>query len=160
MLGRRFARCLADMYTRKYALSTTGWEILAIIGRHAPIYPNVIADMTTMESDRVSRAVDMLVRKGVVQRTGDDTDRRRVILRLTAKGKEIHADIDNTRRRLDAHMLSALGDDEQAQLLRLLTKIEDYVKGTYIGRDAWKEILCDCPPQAPCLQDQQDDIRL
>lgn len=140
MLGRRCAKCLADMYTRKYKLTTTGWEILAIIGRHEPVHPIVIGNLTTIESDRISRTVEMLVKKGYVTRTDDVEDRRRVILRLSAKGRKVHDDIDGTRRALDADMLSVLDEREKADFFRLLSRLEGYVHETYREKDAWRKV--------------------
>ncbi len=145
MLGRLCARCLADMYTRKYKLTTTGWEILALIGRREPIHPNEIVELTTMESDKVSRTVEMLVRKGFVLRTDDVEDRRRVILRLSAKGRKVHDDIDATRRSLDADMLSVLSDREQADFFELLSRLESYVHETYRDRQAWSKVAAKRP---------------
>ncbi|HMN81081.1 MAG TPA: winged helix DNA-binding protein [Burkholderiaceae bacterium] len=141
ILGKLCSNCLFDMYAKKYKLTTNAWEILALVGRYEPIFPHKVGELTTMESDRVSRAVEALVGRGLVVRNNDIADRRRVILGLTAKGHKVYEEIDAVRRTLDADMLDILSETEQAELGRLLGKLETYSRAAYTGKDAWKKIL-------------------
>jgi len=64
----------------------------------------------------VSRSVDMLVRRGWVERTVDETDRRQTLLGLTDQGRQVLADV---RARAEQHIeskLSSMSAAERAQL--------------------------------------------
>jgi DNA-binding MarR family transcriptional regulator len=74
----------------------------------------------------VSRSVDMLVRRGLVERWVDKADRRQTLVRLTPDGRDALASV---RRRAEAHIqhrLETLSADERVQLIaasQLLTSI-------------------------------------
>src|SRR3954471_8132025 len=85
MLAAQSTRCMADLY-RKAGITVGGWRTLSLIGRYEPIYPSSIAERTSVDPDKVTRAVDRLVEKGLVARKVDNADRRRIALRLTARG--------------------------------------------------------------------------
>jgi DNA-binding MarR family transcriptional regulator len=74
----------------------------------------------------VSRSVDMLVRRGFVERWIDKADRRQTLVRLTSDGREALASV---RRRAEAHIeskLETLTADERLQMVaasQLLTNI-------------------------------------
>ncbi|MBN9430295.1 MAG: MarR family transcriptional regulator [Burkholderiales bacterium] len=143
VLAKLCTRSLADMYKKKYKLTTTGWEILAIVGRYEPIFPIQVGQETTMESDRVSRTVEQLVEKGFVNRRSDSVDRRRVVLRLTAKGRSAYHDIDRVRRILDSELLKALDDEERAAFFSIMDKLGSRAQQLLSGKNAWKQIVAD-----------------
>lgn len=65
----------------------------------------------------VSRSVDMLVRRGLVERWIDKTDRRQTLVRLTQDGRDALADV---RRRAEVYIqrnLEALEPDARQQMV-------------------------------------------
>jgi hypothetical protein len=52
-------RFIASVCTRKLGLTTATWRILSIIGRYEPIFAGVAAQRSTMDADKVTRAVDV-----------------------------------------------------------------------------------------------------
>ena len=74
----------------------------------------------------ISKSVDMLVRRGWVERWADRYDRRQTMVRLTPRGRRVLADIKQRAERHVAQKLAPLPPGERAQLvttLRLLTKV-------------------------------------
>ena len=63
-------------------------KLLSQIGAKEPATLNQIASAVGRGAPAVSRAVDMLVRSGLVERTQDPDNRRRLALRLTQEGRE------------------------------------------------------------------------
>ena len=63
-------------------------KLLSQIGSHEPATLNEIAAAVGRGAPAVSRAVDTLVRAGLVERTQDPDNRRRLALRLTDGGRE------------------------------------------------------------------------
>jgi len=59
-----------------------------VIGQHDPATLNEVAAAVGRGAPAVSRAVDTLVRSGLVERTQDPDNRRRLALRLTDDGRE------------------------------------------------------------------------
>jgi DNA-binding MarR family transcriptional regulator len=59
-----------------------------VIGSKEPATLNEVAAAVGRGAPAASRAVDVLVRAGLVERTQDTTNRRRLALRLTDQGRE------------------------------------------------------------------------
>ena len=74
----------------------------------------------------VSKSIDALVRRGWIERYMDPTDRRQSLVRLTAEGERVMADV---KRRAEEHVagkLALLTVAERTQLLsamELLTRV-------------------------------------
>ena len=134
-------RCLAEMFTRRHDLTTAMWQVLAIIGRYEPMYPTDVASRTAMHPDKVTRTVDSLVDAGWVERTPDAADRRRIVLRLTAKGHETHKDIDHIRRIIEAEFVSVLSKSETRTFKVCMDKLEARAEALFRQPEAWKDIV-------------------
>ena len=63
-------------------------KLLAVIGSREPATLNEVADAVGRGAPAASRAVDTLVRAGLVERMQDPDNRRRLALRLTEEGRE------------------------------------------------------------------------
>lgn len=63
-------------------------KLLRAIGAHEPATLNQVAAAVGRGAPAVSRSVDGLVRAGLVERTQDPDNRRRLALRLTEAGRE------------------------------------------------------------------------
>ncbi|MBV9527067.1 MarR family transcriptional regulator [Sphingomonas sp.] len=63
-------------------------KLLSAIGSAEPATLNAVADRVGRGAPAVSRAVEGLVRSGLVERTHDPENRRRLALRLTTAGRE------------------------------------------------------------------------
>ncbi len=72
----------------------------------------------------VSKTVDLLVRRGWVERWIDKRDRRQTMIRLTARGRRA---LNQVRQRAERHVastLAPLGDGEREQLVATLGALE------------------------------------
>src|SRR4051812_42144778 len=108
VMSTRQTRALADMYGRRFGLSVNCWWVMAVIGRFPGGSASNVVERTTLEADKVTRAVDVLVRRGLVRRRQDAEDRRRVVLSLSAKGARSFAQIEAVRRGLEGALLKGL----------------------------------------------------
>ena len=63
-------------------------KLMNVIGSKEPATLNQVASAVGRGAPAVSRAVDTLVRAGLVERTQDPNNRRRLELRLTDSGRE------------------------------------------------------------------------
>jgi DNA-binding MarR family transcriptional regulator len=68
-------------------------KLLSQIGASEPATLNEVASGVGRGAPAVSRAVDVLVRAGLVERTQDPGNRRRLALRLTEAGREELANV-------------------------------------------------------------------
>jgi DNA-binding MarR family transcriptional regulator len=148
ILAAQSTRCMSDLY-RKLGLTVGGWRTLSLIGRYEPIHPSSIADRTSVDPDKVTRAVDRLVDKGLVARKVDSEDRRRIVLTLTARGRRVFAEVDQIRRVVEEEFLSVLTKDELVRFNAALEKLEAQARRIFTGKGAWRALVNGSSAAAP-----------
>jgi DNA-binding MarR family transcriptional regulator len=141
LIAFKQTRCLAEMYTRKFAISVGGWKMLAVIGRFSPLSASVLAEKTATTGDKVTRVVDQLVASGLVRRRTDRDDRRRIVLTLSAKGKRVYGAIEATLRVIEDEFLAILSPAEREHLYTALAKLETHAAALFDRKDAWRHIV-------------------
>jgi DNA-binding MarR family transcriptional regulator len=82
------------MYANRHDLTMPAWRSLAVIARHQPLTAKQLATLTSSDAFKVARAIELLVRRGLINRDVDKSDRRRASLRLTAEGRKVYKDIE------------------------------------------------------------------
>ena len=81
----------SDLRRSDQRIELTQWATLRRIGR-SPCTMSELARHKGVGLPTISKSVDMLVRRGWVERWIDKADRRQTLVRLTAKGRAILAD--------------------------------------------------------------------
>lgn len=141
VLASKVIRCVADMYGPNYGLLPSGWKVMAVIGRFEPVSAKEVCAHTTVEPDKVTRAVDRLVQLEFVKRKQDATDGRRVVISLTSLGRKVYADIEDLTRRVERELQKGVSKQDLDTLNNLLCKLEDRATDRRIGeRNAWRRI--------------------
>jgi DNA-binding MarR family transcriptional regulator len=141
LILKRLVDCLAEMHQTKFGITINGWKIMSVVGRFAPLAAVEVGQFVSLEPDRVTRTVDVLVKQGIVARRQDKQDRRRISLSLTAKGKRIQEQIERVRYALEYEFLSVLDDSELETLYRILDKLEPQAKSIFTSDGAWQRIV-------------------
>lgn len=102
--------------------------LLKQIARHPGIGVVELAVMERLRAPTITAHINRMVDAGLVQRTNDPRDRRRVGLSITVKGKHAIRLATDVRHVFLARRLAALSQDEQALLQAaapLLLKLGD-----------------------------------
>jgi DNA-binding MarR family transcriptional regulator len=141
ILAARQTRCLSEMYVQKFGLSVSQWKVLPIVGYCGPMSAKEVGERTSLEPEKVTRAVDQLVTRGFVIRRADPTDRRRVVLSLAAKGKDVFKESEGLRGAIEAEFLDALRPKERAAFHRILDKLERRATVMFNGKQSWRKIV-------------------
>lgn len=103
--------------------STVECHLLTELHRTDGVTQQDLANRLMLDKAWISRGVDRLVEAGLVERMQDESDRRRVQLRLLPAGRSRAAALE---ARLDAHAASLLGQlspDQDSQLASLLKQV-------------------------------------
>lgn len=114
---------LSKIYASRFDLSVPQWRVMAVLGRYEPISANEVCDRTVMDKVAVSRAVQAMLRRGLVERTVDNRDRRRSALRLSKRGRAIHNEIVPMALEYERRLLESLTAEERAALDSLLKRL-------------------------------------
>lgn len=106
-------------------LSKQECRVISVVGRRQPLIMREIAEGAGLSVTNTTGIVEKLVRKGYAQRERSEQDRRIVCIRLTDDGTRIyHLEVENYRS-VSAAILAALGEDERAEMLRMMRKVAE-----------------------------------
>jgi len=111
-----FAAKIADLTPPQFAALAK----LADVGETSQ---NQLGSLIAMDAATVKGVIDRLKARGLVDLTRHDVDRRRLMVSLTAEGRETVGRLVPVAERITAETLSPLSPKDTATLLRLLAKI-------------------------------------
>jgi DNA-binding MarR family transcriptional regulator len=104
-------------------LSKTELMTLLQVERNGEIIMSQIANYINIPMSTATGVIDRLVRKGYMERTRSESDRRIVAIRLTGEGKRLAEEIKGSLLGFAAQVLNELTDDEKELLLRIISKV-------------------------------------
>ncbi len=139
LIAKRFDQAFAAMHSRKLGLSVSHWKIVRVIAFSGPLSATELGVRTSLDPDKITRAIDTLVDRSYVIRKSDEADRRKVVLTLSAKGKRIHDKIDLVVGAMETEFLVGLTADERKTLVSLLDKLEQHTSLGFGRREGWYE---------------------
>ena len=124
-LAERFARLVEQLGGDTAAAKAMGQQrdLLAAVAKAEPATLNEVAAAVKRGAPAISRAIDLLVRMGQVERQPDPDNRRRLALRLTDAGRDAMARPPAVEGGLDAR-LAKLGTSELRALERGIEILE------------------------------------
>jgi DNA-binding MarR family transcriptional regulator len=140
LLATRLGNFIASMYASRHDLTMPAWRSLAVIARYQPLTAKQLATLTSSDAFKVARAIELLVRRGLIDRDVDKSDRRRASLRLTAEGRKVYKDIEKFVVRVERELMAALDANEIAVLRQSLDKLDRQLESRIRNHD-WQEFL-------------------
>ncbi len=120
---RAVSESVASIYSTLFGLSVSEWRTMVVLGPNRAMSASEIVAESSMDKVNVSRAVQRLRGAGLLKRDIDGDDRRRAVLRLTAKGVEAFRTLVPLVRQREVDLLAGLSPDERETLLRLMEKV-------------------------------------
>ena len=123
ILAQLVSESLHDLYAQPYGLTVTQWRVTAALGRFAPLTASEVGQRIVMDKVAVSRAVAGLMERRLIERATDRDDRRRASLRLTARGKALHARIVPIALDYEAKLYETLTSEERKTFDRLANRL-------------------------------------
>lgn len=113
ILAQIVSDSLHDLYAGPFGLTVTQWRVMAALGRFAPLTASEVGLRIVMDKVAVSRAVAGLMKRGLVERATDRADRRRASLRLSPRGRAMHARIVPIALAYEERLYRALDAEER-----------------------------------------------
>lgn len=123
--GSVFIRVAAPGVRSEQAFSKQEMLALATLDLRGPSRMGAIARDLGVTQGAVTPLVDRLEKQGVVRRRRSEDDRRVWVTELTAQGRRIVEQRDESYERVAERMLEPLGSDERNQFIALLGKLGD-----------------------------------
>ena len=116
---------IADQYRKRFALKTTEWRIMAVLGDSGPTTQRELSQATLMDKVPVNRACKTLESRGLAQRTPNAKDGRSHLLELTTEGRAVHAGIMPLALKIEAELFSVLSPEERLHLRDMLARLRE-----------------------------------
>jgi MarR family 2-MHQ and catechol resistance regulon transcriptional repressor len=110
-------------YLKEHELTISQFGVLEAVYHRGPLAQKDVAQKILKSDGNLTMVIDNLVKRALVERVRDETDRRRVYVHLTARGRDLITTIfpDHVQRVLTT--MSALTPEEQEQLALLCRKL-------------------------------------
>jgi DNA-binding MarR family transcriptional regulator len=118
----------ANAAMRPLGLTAAQADALIVIRQAGPLSLGELGDLLIAESGHPSRLVDRLVESGLVERRPAASDRRRVELSLTARGRRLATRAEAARERLLELGRAAIGERDLAPALDLLRELVEHTQ--------------------------------
>jgi DNA-binding MarR family transcriptional regulator len=127
VLYRLMVRRSARFLNSKYDLSVAEWWTLGQLAVKSPGTASGIVDLTQNDKAQVSRAVTMLIQKGLVRKQNNPEDKRSSLLFLTEKGQGLYDEVLPVRQKTQNLILEQLTEEEREVTERAIVKLTDYL---------------------------------
>ena len=109
--------------TTPYDLSPLEFNLLRICMERGEHTATQLAEVLPVDASRISRVVTRLVNMGLLRRRRLRNDRRIVMLRLTERGNELTAQIDQRVQIYDAKLIEGVSEEEIRIFVSTTSKI-------------------------------------
>ncbi len=116
---------IAEQYRRRFALKTTEWRIMAVLGDSGPHTQRELCRLTLMDKVPVNRACRVLEDRGLAARRPNARDGRSHLLELTAEGRGVHARIMPLAEAIEAELFAVLDDRERDAFAAMLARVRE-----------------------------------
>ena len=132
-LKRSFQQALAQ---EDGEITVDQWVLLDYIGKNPGQSQNDIADATAKDKPTVTRILDRLEEKELVERMADDSDRRKFGIYPTTRGKQKRNKLLPIVEQFRLAHYDGLSDGDVSNLLRILEQINHNITASQIQQHA------------------------
>ncbi|MDV5170685.1 MarR family transcriptional regulator [Photobacterium rosenbergii] len=98
-------------------------HVVEILGAHGAMRMKELADKIGVTTGTLTVQVDKMVKLGLLLRRPHESDRRSILVELTAEGEELYHEHDQLHLSLTQDITAKLSAEECQQLLASLTKM-------------------------------------
>jgi DNA-binding MarR family transcriptional regulator len=124
VLSNTLGKGAVRFYTQRLNIPLAEWRLIAALSLHAPISMNALSAELNTDKGWISRTVAALAKKGYVLANVDKADGRKVILKLTPKGKALYNKAVPLVLKRQELLLNMLSQDERDSISHLLRKLQ------------------------------------
>jgi len=117
----------ADEFFRPFGLTDVQFNVLMLLHHQSTPEEGLsqaqLSDMMLVNRANTTSLIDRMEKTGLVVRTSDASDRRYKIVKLTARGRKLLADVEPLYAKEVRKVMAALKEAEQKKLITALEKI-------------------------------------
>jgi DNA-binding MarR family transcriptional regulator len=99
------------------------WRVLASLAGSEPVNIGQLAEITTMKQPTVTRVLDRMQARGLIERLPNDADRRITLVRITAAGTRLVSKLIPLALQHERRVLEPFGQQRAEDLKTTLRKL-------------------------------------
>ncbi|MBE3675182.1 MarR family winged helix-turn-helix transcriptional regulator [Pseudoalteromonas distincta] len=127
-IATRVSNDFAEVYQTKYGLNIPQWRILANLAQYGQSNAKDLCTQANMDKSTVSRAVKVLIDKGLVKSELNAQDKRAALLVLSKVGQSLYEQIAPDALNWEKQLLSTLTNEEYEVLVGIFEKLNNKLK--------------------------------
>lgn len=129
MAASELASSRMESLLAPFGLSKGGYNLLMVLaGAGGPITPTQIGQRIVARGATITGLVDTLVRRGYAERAPDPNDRRRVLVSITPRGRDVVSDASAAICRSDEEVMAIFSEAERERLIRMLGRLQNHLE--------------------------------
>lgn len=109
-------------------LSFEQFSLLRMLYLQGPIRASELAEQLLVHKSAITVRVEKLVKKGLVERHRDESDRRNVFLKLSVKGTQFYETLEKNINQFVEAIVKDIPEEEMEIFLNVYEKIADYIE--------------------------------
>ncbi|MBH0021285.1 MarR family transcriptional regulator [Pseudoalteromonas sp. SWXJ133] len=127
-VATRVSNDFAEVYQTKYGLNIPQWRILANLAQYGQSNAKDLCTQANMDKSTVSRAIKVLIDKGLMRSELNEQDKRVALLALSQAGQSLYEQIAPDALNWEKQLLSTLTNDEHEVLVSIFEKLNNTLK--------------------------------
>jgi DNA-binding MarR family transcriptional regulator len=120
VLSNIVSTAISGAYEKRFGLTIPQWRVMAVLAMTPDLSAAEVAERTAMDKVAVSRAVASLLRERRIVRRTARADRRRSLLRLSAAGRKVYAQVVPMALHYEKDLLAPLTRKDRAAVDRAI----------------------------------------
>ncbi|MGJ4880674.1 MULTISPECIES: MarR family transcriptional regulator [unclassified Bradyrhizobium] len=125
---QRLVRAYADKEAARFGMTRAQWAVLAKVERYEGMKQSELAEQMEMQPITLTRLIDKLAEAGLIERRGDDSDRRVNRLYLKKAARPLLAKLAVLRGDLTDTALQGISAGDAERLMTHLEAIKENVR--------------------------------
>lgn len=127
-LAAKLSEAFSVVYQQRFGLTIAQWRVLATLAHCREASAKSIANTTSMDKVKVSRAVQLLAERELLTKRIDANDKRSQKLRLTDSGRHLYAQIEPLALQWQNQITADLSQEELTLFMKVVDKLEHGLK--------------------------------
>lgn len=110
-------------HLRSHDVTEQQWRILRVLAEEESVEMLELAERCIIQPPSLSRTIPLLVSRGLLHRTGDRNDQRRVLVGLTPKGQALFRIMSAESAKIYAQLEADIGFRKLREIYRVLNAL-------------------------------------
>ena len=123
-LAAEISEQLSALYAERFQLDIPQWRVLATLSAGNDWTAKAVVASTRTHKSTISRAVEALTQRGLIEAVQSEDDKRAYRLRLTAKGRKLFRELEPLVLDYEHKLMDKLGDTDGRRVIKAVSAIE------------------------------------